>query len=137
MSPTSYQTAPPRGVEGTLPAGSATRQPLGAGILPAMATAKHREGFHSLTPRLVVDDVDAQVAFLRAVFAATGEVTPGRPAELRIGDSVVMVSPSTERDAFPAFLYVYVDDADTTYDRAIRAGAQSLEPPVDTPYGDR
>jgi PhnB protein len=48
-----------------------------------------------------------------------------------------MVSPATEREAFPAFLYIYVDDADAAYARAINAGATSLEEPLDTPYGDR
>lgn len=38
---------------------------------------------------------------------------------------------------FPAFLYVYVDDTDARYGRAMAAGAVSLEEPVDTPYGDR
>ena len=48
-----------------------------------------------------------------------------------------MVTASIERARFPAFLYVYVDDADQTYSRALTAGAESLEPPTDTPYGDR
>lgn len=86
---------------------------------------------------MVVPDLDVQVAFLRAVFDASGDVHPGRPAELRIGDSLVMVSPATEREAFPAFLYVYVDDADSTYQRAVDAGAVTIEEPLDTPYGDR
>ena len=94
-------------------------------------------GFHSVTPRMVVADAAAQVEFLRAVFAATGDVPVGRPAEIRIGDSVVMVAPAGERDVFPAFLYVYVDDPDGAYRRALAAGAESLEPPLDTPYGDR
>jgi uncharacterized glyoxalase superfamily protein PhnB len=37
----------------------------------------------------------------------------------------------------PAFLYLYVDDIDATYRRALDAGAMSLEEPQDTPYGDR
>ena len=82
-------------------------------------------------------DVAAQVDFLRAVFGATGEVHAGRPAEILVGDSIVMVSPATDRDRFPAFLYVYVDDADEVYRRAIDAGAESMEAPVDVPYGDR
>jgi len=41
------------------------------------------------------------------------------------------------REPFPAFLYVYVDDADNTYRRAIDAGAVAIEEPLDTPYGDR
>jgi PhnB protein len=96
-----------------------------------------RVGYHSVTPRLVVSDVVAQVEFLRRAFDATGEPQPGRPAEVRIGDSLIMISGTTERDAFPAFLYVYVADADETYDMAISAGAVSLEAPWDTPYGDR
>jgi PhnB protein len=96
-----------------------------------------RRGFHSVTPRIVVPDAAGLVAFLRTVFEATGEYTPDRPAEIRIGDSLVMVTPSGARDVFPAFLYVYVDDADATYRRALAAGASSMEEPLDTPYGDR
>ena len=48
-----------------------------------------------------------------------------------------MISPATERDAFPGFLYVYVLDADQAYENAVTAGAASLEAPLDTPYGDR
>ena len=96
-----------------------------------------REGYHTITPRIVVDDVAAQVHFLRLVFEARGEVEPNRPAEMRIGDSLLMVTSATERERFPAFLYVYVPQADEVYQRAIAAGATSLEAPIDTPYGDR
>jgi PhnB protein len=96
-----------------------------------------RKGFHSITPRIVVADSAAQVAFLRSVFDATGEHHAERPAEIRIGDSLVMVTPAGAREPFPAFLYVYVDDADAAYRRALAAGAVSLEEPLDTPYGDR
>jgi uncharacterized glyoxalase superfamily protein PhnB len=96
-----------------------------------------RPGFHAVTPRLLVDDVPGQVEFLRRVFGATGEIPEGRPAELRIGDSVVMVSSASEREPAAAFLYVYVEDADTTYERALAAGATTIEAPLDTPYGDR
>ena len=94
-------------------------------------------GFHSVTPRMVVSDVAAAVEFIRAVFGATGSVVAGRPVELRIRDSVVMVSEAGERDAFPAFLYIYVDDADAVYRRGLAAGAVIVEEPWDTPYGDR
>jgi PhnB protein len=86
---------------------------------------------------MVVEDVVGEVEFLRTVFGASGEVHEGRPAEIRIGDSLVMVSPADERALFPAFLYIYVDDADRTYVRALAAGAISVEEPLDTPYGDR
>jgi hypothetical protein len=78
------------------------------------SSSKARGGFHSVTPRIVVSDVEAQVSFLRDVFDATGVVSAGRPAEIRIGDSLVMITTDAEREMFPAFLYVYVDDADAT-----------------------
>jgi len=94
-------------------------------------------GWHSITPRLVADDEAALVAFLRRAFEAVGDHHPGRPAEMRIGDSIVMVSGTGPRKATSAFLYLYVEDVDATYTRALAAGARSLETPVETPYGDR
>src|ERR1700759_429295 len=102
-----------------------------------MPSRESQRGYASVTPRAVVADLAAQVAFPRSVFDATGEVEPGRPADIRVGDSIIMVSGAGERERFPAFLYVYVDDADATYERAIAAGATSIEAPMDTPYGDR
>ncbi len=86
---------------------------------------------------MVVPDVVAEVEFLRFVFNAAGEVHADQPAEIRIGDSLVMVTPAGERELFPAFLYIYVADADITYRRALDAGAVTIEEPLDTPYGDR
>jgi len=100
-------------------------------------TPARPEGYATVTPRLVAGDASVVVAFLQAVFGATGELHPGRPAEMRIGDSLVLVSEAGERDRFPAFLYVYVDDADAVHRRALAAGATELEPPRHTPYGDR
>lgn len=96
-----------------------------------------RPGFHTITPRIVVDDVEGLVRFLRDVFGATGDAQPDRPVELQIGDSLLMVSSTGERDAFPALLYVYVEDADATYEAAVAHGAETIEAPLDTPYGDR
>jgi PhnB protein len=96
------------------------------------------EGWHSITPRLITANPEALVAFLRRAFGAVGELNTGRPTELRIGDSNVMVSGTFEgRGPTEAFLYLYVEDADGTYAQAISAGGRSLEVPVDTPYGDR
>ena len=96
-----------------------------------------QNGYHTLTPRMVVSDLHGAVQFLCTAFDGAGDVEEGRPAEIRIGDSLVMVTPAGERDLFPAFLYVYVADADETYRRALEAGAETLEAPQDTPYGDR
>jgi len=86
---------------------------------------------------MVVSDANAAAEFLRVVFGAVGEVHAARPAEMSIGDSLVMVTSAGERELFPAFLYIYVDDADAAFHRAIAAGATSIESPIDTPYGDR
>jgi PhnB protein len=96
------------------------------------------EGWSTITPRIIVRDPENLVRFLKDVFHAQGEFGAGRPAEMRIGDSVIMVSDGDGvRDLMPAFLYVYVEDADATYKRAIAAKATSLEEPANTPYGDR
>lgn len=94
-------------------------------------------GWHTVTPRIVVPDARGLVGFLKNVFAACGDYTPAAPAELRIGDSIVMVSDAGARPPAHAFLYVYVADADDTWRRAVAAGAEPLEAPLDTPYGDR
>jgi uncharacterized glyoxalase superfamily protein PhnB len=48
-----------------------------------------------------------------------------------------MVGSTIERQSMLAFLYVYVEDADAAFQRALDRGAQSLEKPQDMPYGDR
>jgi PhnB protein len=95
------------------------------------------DGFHTITPRLVADDVEVLIAFLKTAFGAAGDLPGEGPAQLRIGDSLVMVSEFGPRESTEAFLYLYVEDADATYQRAIDAGAVSLEAPADMPYGDR
>jgi len=95
------------------------------------------DGFHTVTPRLVADDASELVTFLKDAFGASGGLPAEGPAQLRIGDSLVMVSESGPREATESFLYLYVEDADATYRRAIAAGAASLEAPDDMPYGDR
>src|SRR5438552_1013486 len=89
--------------------------------LPFGVAPDRHPPYRSVTARIVVDDVEELVGFLRDVFDAEGEVVAGRPVDVYIGDSIVMVSPATERDAFAAFLYVYVRDADVTYARALAA----------------
>jgi PhnB protein len=95
------------------------------------------DGWHSVTPRMFVRDVSKMVEFLKRTFDATGDCQEEVPSIIRIGDSLVMVSGAEVRGAVPAFLYVYVVDVDATYQRALAAGAKSLEKPALMPYGDR
>lgn len=102
-----------------------------------MPTDHKPKGWHTLTPRLFASDVAGLVKFLQHTFAAIGELREGSPTQLQLGDSMVMVSDDSIREANPAFLYVYVSDTDATYARAISAGAESIEAPADLAYGDR
>src|ERR1700680_3971190 len=95
------------------------------------------DGWHSVTPRLVVHEPAKLVDFLKNAFGAGGDFLTESPSQMRIGDSIIMVSGVGPREPVPAFLHLYVEDADATYRRALDAGAVSLEEPGDTPYGDR
>jgi PhnB protein len=124
-----------------------------AGVAPSDPTKKHMrpmplerktmgsykpEGWATITPRLFTHDVQGLVDFLKQVFDAKGEVHTGRPTEITIEDSRIMISDGGGvRAASAAFLYVYVPDIDETHRRAIEAGAQTIEAPSSTPYGDR
>ena len=94
-------------------------------------------GWHSVTPRIVVNDVRGLLAFVCAVFDAEGKYEAAVPTIVTIGDSKVMISEAGARSPSSAFLYVYVRDADSTYRRALERGATSIEEPGETPYGDR
>ena len=105
-----------------------------------MAVKPIPEGYHSVTPRLFVDDAERLVAFLKDAFGAVERPRSDKrsPAEMVIGDSIVIVSGTgPARRSLTGFLYLYVPDADAVYSRAIKAGAKSLEAPVTTHYGDR
>src|SRR5262245_30058314 len=96
------------------------------------------DGWPTVIPRLFANDAVGLVNFLRVVFDAHGEVRHGAPTEVRMGDRVILVSVGgAVREPLTGFLYVYVEDADAVYRTAIDAGAASIEPPTDMPYGDR
>jgi PhnB protein len=95
-------------------------------------------GWHTITPRIITSKPENLIRFLREVFDAQGEFHANRPAEIRIGDSMVMISDGDGlREYVASFLYVYVENVDETFRKAVEAGAQSLEVPADLPYGDR
>ena len=94
-------------------------------------------GWRTVTPRLIVRNPRALVGFILRVFEAKGQYNDEGPSEIRIGDSIVMVSGTGVRRTYTALLYIYVRDVDATYRRAMASGARSMETPVDLPYGDR
>jgi PhnB protein len=61
-------------------------------------------GWHTVTPRIIVDGAEMLVAFVKEVFGATGEYRQGAPAELRLGDSIIMISDAGVREPMPACL---------------------------------
>lgn len=95
------------------------------------------EGWHTVTPRLFVNDAASLVDFLEHAFGASGTFRTDGPSEIHIGDSIVMVGQAGPREAMPTFLYLYLEDTDEAYRRALEAGAIGLEEPSDMFYGDR
>jgi PhnB protein len=95
------------------------------------------EGWPVVIPRIVSNQPQQLVEFIKNVFGATGDYLTERPTVLNIGESMIMISGAGVRDPMPGFFYVYVADTDETYRRAIQAGAESLGKPGDVPYGDR
>jgi uncharacterized glyoxalase superfamily protein PhnB len=103
------------------------------------------EGYHTVTPYLVVRGAAKTLDFIKKAFG--GEVIGDamkRPdgtlmhATVKIGDSRVMLSDASEQNPpMPAMLYVYVADVDAVYQRAVTAGAISVMEPKDQFYGDR
>ncbi len=109
-----------------------------------MAVKARPEGYHNVTPYLVVEGAARLIDFLEEVFDAEVSERIDAPenrighAEVRIGDSRIMLGDAHgEHRPIPAMLYVYVDDADATYQRALAAGATSVQAPKDQFYGDR
>ena len=106
--------------------------------------ADSKDTYRTVTPYLLVPDANAELAFLKVAFGGT-EANCQRNAdnsvmhaEINIGDSLVMLGqaggPWKPR---PAALYLWVDDVDAAYARAIQAGATSESEPEDKPYGHR
>jgi PhnB protein len=102
-----------------------------------MAVKAVPEGWHTITPRLFVPNAAKLVDFLKHAFGADGSFRDDGPSEIHIGDSIVMVSEAGVREAMPTFLYLYIEDTDGAYRRALEAGATVIEEPADMFYGDR
>lgn len=102
------------------------------------------EGYHHVTPYLLVADVGEQLDFLLNALGAEEimrqELDDGtvNHAEVKLGDSRVMMGRAqASYPPMPAMLYVYVDDVDVAFARAVKGGATAVREPQDEPYGDR
>jgi PhnB protein len=102
------------------------------------------EGYHTVTPYLVVDDAAKELEFLKNAFGAVERGRSTRPdgsvahAEVQIGDSRIMVGGAIDQyKAMPCCIYLYLEECDAVYHRAIQAGAASITAPADQFYGDR
>ena len=102
------------------------------------------DGYHTITPYLVCERLSELIDFLKVAFGAieierhlskSGRVMH---AEIKIGDSIIMMGEAME--GFPPVqtsLYFYVEDTDSVYNKAIKAGGISLMEPANQFYGDR
>ena len=109
-----------------------------------MAVKPIPDGYHHITPYLVVPGVATLLDFLTQAFEAQELHRLPRPdgtimhAEVRIGDSRVMMGePMGDAPPLLGSLYLYVNDVDAVYTRALHAGATSTSAPADQFYGDR
>ena len=111
------------------------------------------DGYHSITPMLIVKDGLKAIEYYKKVFGAMDKGTMMMPdnksvahAELMIGDSKIMLSDEfpemkslspTTIGGTPVSLYLYIEDVDKTFNLAVAEGGKSLFPVQDRFYGDR
>ena len=117
-----------------------------------MAVKKIPEGYHSVTPYLIISGASEAIEYYKKAFGATEIMRMPGPdgkighAELKIGDSPIMLadefpemgykSPTTLGGS-PVSLMIYVEDVDKTFAAAIAAGGKEQRPVKDQFYGDR
>ena len=110
------------------------------------------EGYHTVTPYLVIRDAAAAIEFYKKAFGATEIMRMASPdgkishAEIKIGDSPIMIGDECpERNArspqtlggTPVGIFLYVEDVDRIAQQAIAAGATVMMPVADQFWGDR
>jgi PhnB protein len=109
------------------------------------------EGYHSITPYLIIDGAAEALEYYKKAFGATElfRMAHGDKighAEMKIGDSTFMLGDEQPQMGYkapkslggsPVGLMIYVEDCDTIYKQAIEAGGTELRPLQDQFYGDR
>ncbi|HEY0971666.1 MAG TPA: VOC family protein [Gemmatimonadales bacterium] len=117
-----------------------------------MATKHIPEGYHTITPSIIVRDAREAIEFYGRAFGAeavtlmTDRNGAVMHAEIRIGDSILMMGEENEQwgmrsplslGGSPSSLHIYVEDADAVFARAVEAGAKVRYPMEDAFWGDR
>lgn len=104
-----------------------------------------REGFHSITPYLIVPGAAKLIDFMKQAFGATERFRVQKPgselllhAEIKIDDCIIELADATpEFAAMPASIHLYVPDVDAVHAQAVKAGGIAKDPPTDHEYGER
>lgn len=117
-----------------------------------MTTKSTPEGYHSVTPYLIIKGAAGAIEFYKRSFGAVELMRMPRPdgkiahAELRIGDSPIMLADENLEMGYRSphslggagiNLMLYVDQVDDSFRRALAGGAKELQPVKDQFYGDR
>jgi uncharacterized glyoxalase superfamily protein PhnB len=102
------------------------------------------DGYHTVTPYLVVEDMVKLIDFLKAAFDAEVVEKITLPegkhihAAIKIGDSIIMMGSASENfSPLYSMIHIYTPDVDQVYQKAISAGATPVMEPSDQYYGDR
>jgi PhnB protein len=102
------------------------------------------EGFHTITPNIIVDGVESAIEFYKKAFGAEEKVRLTMPdgkithCELTIGDSRLNIGEAMEGwPAHPLLAQIYVEDADAVFEQAVNAGAKVVMPMTDMFFGSR
>ncbi|MDX2179483.1 MAG: VOC family protein [Bryobacteraceae bacterium] len=109
-----------------------------------MSVTYKPETYSTVSPYLIVDGAERTIEFLKQALGAVELRRFPAPdgklmhAEVRIGESVVMLADSAEGwPPVPSYVHVYVADVDVTYRRALEAGAESVQEPVKKDDADK
>lgn len=107
-----------------------------------MKTVNIPEGYQQIMAYLIVENAAAFISFTQKAFGATERLKTMRDehtimhAEISIGESVIMMADATDQfKQQNAGLFIYVDDCDTVFQKALDNGATTVMEPADQSYG--
>src|SRR5438270_5437528 len=101
------------------------------------------EGYHTVTPFLNIDGAREAIAFYKKVFGAEERRVAPMPdgkimhAEIKIGDSIIMIADAIMNPPTKSSLHLFVNDVDAIWNQAVAAGCQVAMPLADQFWGDR